>query len=137
MGGLLLNLVGISIPVFINSTLEILAQPALACGTLIAGAALQFTFRKRDLLDVTIASVLKLIVLLLLAISNAIPLGVSGAALTSIVLICAVPAAPSAYILAARMGGDTRLIATITGVQTLLAAATMPLMLAVAANWPT
>lgn len=137
MGGLLLNLVGISIPVFINSTLEILAQPALACGTLIAGAALQFTFRKRDLLDVTIASVLKLIVLLLLAISNAIPLGVSAAALTSIVLICAVPAAPSAYILAARMGGDTRLIATITGVQTLLAAATMPLMLAVAANWPT
>lgn len=137
MSGLLLNLLDIPIPVFINSTLEILAQPALACGTLIAGAALRFTFRKRDLLDVSIASLLKLAVLPLLAMSIAIPLGVSGATLTSIVLICAVPTSPSAYILALRLGGDTRLIATITGIQTLLSAATMPVMLTIAANWAT
>ena len=54
-------------------------------------------------------------------------LGAEGALLASIVLICAVPTAPSSYVLASRMGGDTRLMASITGVQTLLAIVTLPI----------
>lgn len=42
-----LNISSVTLPEFAMLTLDILAQPALACGTLIAGAALQFTFRKR------------------------------------------------------------------------------------------
>lgn len=56
-------------------------------------------------------------------------MGVTGATLTSIVLITAVPTAPSAYVLASRMGGDTRLMASITGTQTVLSIAALPLML--------
>lgn len=128
--GLTLNLTGLPLPGFLLATLGMLAAPALACGTLIAGAALHFTFRKRDTLDISVAAVLKLVVLPLAAAGIAIPLGVTGAALASIVLICAVPTAPSAYVLASRMGGDTRLMASITGVQTILAVATLPAVLA-------
>ncbi len=71
---------------------------------------------------------MKLAALPLLAM--ALALGMSGAALTSVGLISAVPTAPSAYVLALRMGGDTRLMAAITGTQTVLAIVTIPLMLA-------
>lgn len=133
--GFTLNVLHVSLPSFATSTLRILAEPALACGTLIAGAALQFTFARRDVLDVGIALALKLLALPALGLSIAIAMGVQGAALTSIVLICAVPTAPGAYVLAARLGGDTRLIAAITGVQTLACAVTMPIMLAASTRW--
>lgn len=127
--GLTLNLVGLPLPDFIAATLSMLAAPALACGTLIAGAALHFTLRKRDVLDIGVSTILKLIVLPAAAAAIAIPLGTTGATLTSIVLICAVPTAPSAYVLASRMGGDTRLMASITGSQTILAVVTLPVVL--------
>lgn len=127
--GLALNFLAIPLPGFMAATLTILASPALASGTLIAGAALQFSFHKRDILDIGVAAFLKLIALPAAAASLAIALGASGAALTIIVLICAIPTAPSAYVLAARMGGDTRLMASITGTQTILSVATLPTVL--------
>ncbi|WP_341976006.1 AEC family transporter [Microbacterium sp. LWO13-1.2] len=130
--GLLLNLSGITMPVLLQTTLDMIAAPALVVGTLIAGAALRFTFRVRDLLDVGIASLLKLCVLPLAALWIALAFGITGASLTSIILITAVPTAPSATILASRMGGDTRLMAAITGIQTVLAVATIPLLLLLA-----
>ncbi|MBT2533355.1 AEC family transporter [Arthrobacter sp. ISL-48] len=135
--GLALNLTGLPLPDFLSATLGMLAAPALACGTLIAGAALHLTFRKRDTLDIGVATVLKLIVLPLAAAAIAVPLGVTGVTLASIVLICAVPTAPSAYVLASRMGGDTRLMASITGTQTILAIATLPAILALTDHFAT
>lgn len=132
MIGLALNLLTIPLPTFARAALDMVAAPALACGTLIAGAALHFAFRRRDLLDITIATVLKLAVLPVMAMTTAVPLGVSGAALVSVVLICAVPTAPSSYVLALRMGGDIRLMAAITGIQTVLAVVTIPMTLALA-----
>ncbi|MFJ2469811.1 AEC family transporter [Glutamicibacter sp. NPDC087583] len=131
-GGLLINTLSIPLPGFLGSTLNMLAAPALVCGTLIAGAALSFNFRWRDVLDIGIATILKLAILPVAAMAIAIPLGVTGTSLSAIVLICAVPTAPSANVLAARMGGDTRLIAAITGTQTICALGTIPLMVAIA-----
>ena len=54
------------------------------------------------------------------------------ALVAGIILITAVPTAPSATVLASRMGGDTRLMAAITGVQTVLAIVTIPLLLLLA-----
>lgn len=123
------NLAGNPQPTFVVATLTLLAAPALACGTLIAGAALSFNFRRRDILDIGVSSVLKLVALPLSAATIALSLGMTGPPLTSVVLLCAVPAAPSAYVLASRMGGDARLMASITGVQTVLSMATLPGML--------
>lgn len=131
LAGLLINVLHVPLPGFLRATLDMLAAPALVCGTLIAGAALRFTFRRRDLLDIGIAVVLKLAVLPTAAMLIAIPLGVTGASLSSILLICAVPTAPSANVLATRMGGDTRLIAAITGIQTVLALGSIPTVLAI------
>ena len=130
--GLLLNVLPVVLPRVVIATLDMLAAPALASGTLIAGAALHFTFRRSDLLHIGIATILKLALLPAAAIAIALQFEMTGASLTSIVLICAVPTAPSAYVLASRMGGDTRLIAGTTGVQTLAALATMPIALAFA-----
>lgn len=127
--GLVLNLIALPLPGFISSAVTMLSAPALACGTLIAGAALHLTFHKRDIFDIGLATALKLVILPAAAASLAILLGATGATLTSIVLISAVPTAPSAYVLAAKMGGDTRLMASITGTQTILSISTLPVTL--------
>jgi hypothetical protein len=46
-------------------------------------------------------------------------------AATVAVMFAALPTAPSAYILAQQLGGDVRLMAAITTLQTVLAALTM------------
>ncbi|WP_328412106.1 AEC family transporter [Nocardia sp. NBC_00403] len=130
--GLALNLLGVGLPDVAAAPIELLASPALMCGTLAAGAAITLRLRLRDVLDIGTASLLKLVALPLAAGALAHALGVTGAALASIVIICALPTAPSAYVLATRMGGDSRLMASITGVQTILATATLPAVLAFA-----
>lgn len=126
--GLTLSLLGLSLPGFLFTTLTMLASPALVSGTLAVGAALTLTLRRGDVLDIALTAGLKLLALPFAAGAIAHALGVGGALLTSIVLICAVPTAPSAYVLATRMGGDARLMASITGAQTLLAIVTLPLL---------
>nr|WP_305765023.1 AEC family transporter [Aeromicrobium sp. A1-2] len=126
--GLTLSLLGLRLPGFLASSLGLLAEPALVSGTLAVGAAMTVRFRRCDLLDITLTSGLKLVAVPLAAGAIAHALGAEGALLTSIVVICAVPTAPSSYVLASRMGGDTRLMASITGVQTLLAVVTLPLL---------
>ena len=52
-----------------------------------------------------------------------------------IVAVCsAVPTSPSAYVLARQMGGDAPLLAQIITLQTILAAITMPIAIALAAG---
>ncbi|TFV61080.1 AEC family transporter [Mycobacterium sp. PS03-16] len=132
--GLALNLTGLGLPSAVAAPVEILASPALVCGTLAAGAAISLQLRRRDALDIALVSALKLVAMPLAAAGLAAALGVDGIMLTCITIICALPTAPSAYVLATRMGGDERLMASITGAQTVLSMATMPLMLAVAAG---
>jgi predicted permease len=124
--GITLNLTGMRLPAAVTVPLDLLAAPALVVGTLAAGAAINFTFRVRDLLDVTVASVLKLAAMPLAAWAIASACGIDGPALTAVVLVAAVPTAPSATVLAAQLGGDVRLIAAITGAQTVLAMVTLP-----------
>lgn len=126
--GLALNLLHINMPAFLATTLGMLAAPALVCGTLAAGAAVTFRLRRRDVVDILSTSALKLVALPLAAVAIATAFDISGATLTSIAIICAVPTAPSAYVLARRMGGDTHLMASITGAQTLLSIATLPII---------
>ncbi|NCL76989.1 hypothetical protein AIIKEEIJ_04476 [Rhodococcus sp. YH1] len=129
VAGLTLNLTGIGLPPAIAVPVEMLAEPALVTGTLVAGAAITLRVRLRDGLDITIASTIKLVALPLSAAALASALGLTAAALTAVVLICAVPTAPSAYILARRMGGDSQLMASIPGAQTFLSVVTLPLIL--------
>jgi predicted permease len=126
--GLALSVLHLGLPEAADRTLGMLAAPALVAGTLAVGAALTFRVRADDALHIAVASGMKLIALPLCAGVIAGALGAGGALLTTIVLVCALPAAPSAYVLAVRMGGDAHLMAAITGVQTVIAIATLPII---------
>lgn len=128
--GLALNLLGVRLPAFLATVLDMLAAPAVACGTLAVGAAIVFRIDRRDALDITATSLVKLIAMPLGAAALASALGIGGPMLAAIVIISALPCAPSAYVLAGRMGGDTRLMASLTGAQTVLSIGTLPLILA-------
>jgi hypothetical protein len=78
---------------------------------------------------VLLASVLKLLVLPLLAALGADIVGLEGLAYSVALIAAAVPTAPNSFILARQLGGDAELMAAILTAQTLAAIATMPLML--------
>lgn len=128
--GLALNLSGVGLPEPLGTPVDLLATPTMVCGTLVAGAAITLRLPARDLLDIALISLIKLVALPFAAGVLAHTLGVSGPMAVSIVLICALPTAPSAYILARRLGGDADLMASISGAQTVLAVITLPLVIA-------
>lgn len=130
-----LNLLDIRLPGPIGTTIDLLAEPALVCGTLVAGAAITLRVDRRDALHIAVTSVLKLAVLPLGVGALGSVLGISGVMLTSIVIITAIPTPPTTYVLASRMGGDTRLMASLIGSQTVLAMLTLPFVVPLATSF--
>lgn len=76
---------------------------------------------------------LKLILMPVLAIGLALGFGLSGANLVIVAACSAVPASSSGYAMARQMGGDAPLVAQIITLQTILAAITMPIAIALVA----
>ena len=76
---------------------------------------------------------LKLVLMPVLAIALALWFGVSGSNLVIVACCSAVPTSSSAYVLARQMGGDAPLLAQIITLQTILAAITMPIAIALVA----
>jgi malonate transporter and related proteins len=68
-----------------------------------------------------------------IAIGLALAFGLSGVNLVIVAACSAVPSSPSAYVLARQMGGDAPLLAQIITLQTILAAVTMPIVIALVA----
>jgi malonate transporter and related proteins len=56
-------------------------------------------------------------------------IGVTGSDVTVTIIAASVPSASAAYVLARQMGGNASLMAEILTLQTLLALASMPLMI--------
>ena len=129
--GMGLNGSGIGLPPVVEPTLEILARAALALGLLAVGAGLDFTTVRRQLGAIAFTSAVKLMVVPAITAAACWALGVSGLAAFTAVLFNALPAAPSAYILARQLGGDAELMAGILTAQIALAVVTLPLVLAV------
>lgn len=127
--GIALNVSKVEIPEVIAVPAHLLASPALACGTIVAGAGIVLSFELRESLTVLCVVALKLIALPIAAILVAQALGLQGLEIAMIALVCALPTGPGTYMLALRMGGDARLMASITGAQTLASALTIPLVL--------
>jgi len=69
----------------------------------------------------------KLLVLPVIAWSVGRGLGLNDVYLTSVIVLAALPPASSAFILATRMGGEGKPVATLISLGTLLAMVTMPL----------
>jgi len=69
-----------------------------------------------------------------IAVALAVPFGITGSNLAVVTICSAVPTASSAYVLARQMGGDAPLLAQIITLQTILAAITMPIAIAITTN---
>lgn len=131
--GIFLSLAPFSLPSFLSTTIEVLADGALVTGTLTVGAALTFSIAKRDIGAVLAASTLKLLILPGLTLLMAGMVGITGTLLLGLLLVAATPPAPSTYVMASKMGGNGELMTSIIVAQTLLSAGTIPLWLALAA----
>lgn len=77
-----------------------------------------------------IGVVFKLVLMPVIALVLAVWFGLSGDSLAIVAICAAVPTSTSAYVLARQMGGDAPLLAQIITLQTILAAITMPIAIA-------
>jgi predicted permease len=132
LAGIAINLAGLPLPKFAIAFAEILGRASLAIGLLLVGAGLAINEIWKLNAGVVIASLLKLVLLPLIAISLAKTLGLEGPPLAIVAIVASVPTAPATYILARQMGGDAPLIARILTFQTAVAFVTVTIALAAA-----
>lgn len=132
--GLAFNVMHLPLPRIWHEVADALGRSSLAIGLLVTGAGLHLQGMFRPSLAATIAVFLKLVLMPVLAIALALWFGLSGSNLAIVAACSAVPASSSAYVLARQMGGDAPLLAQIITLQTILAAITMPIVIAIVAT---
>ncbi|MGT2500877.1 AEC family transporter [Bradyrhizobium guangxiense] len=131
--GLAINVIHLPLPKIWHEVADALGRSSLAIGLLVTGAGLQLEGLLRPSLGATLGVAFKLVLMPVLALALAAWFGLSGASLAIVAICAAVPTSPSAYVLARQMGGDAPLLAQIITLQTILAAITMPVAIALAA----
>ena len=130
VAGIAAKAAGLQMPPGIGPALRSLGAASLPLGLLCVGAALEFAGARRWVRPVAIASVLKFGAMPLATMAVALLAGLDGEALVTALVFQVLPTASSSYILARQLGGDAPLMAGITAVQTVLAVAAIPLVLA-------
>jgi malonate transporter and related proteins len=132
--GLALNILHLPLPRIWYEVADALGRSSLAIGLLVTGAGLHLAGMFRPSLAAAATVFLKLVLMPVLAIGLALWFGLSGSNLAIVAVCSAVPASSSAYVLARQMGGDAPLLAQIITLQTILAAITMPIAIALVAG---
>lgn len=134
LAGILVNLAGAGLPGGSDRLLGLLAAASLPLGLLCVGAAL----RPQELRGETGALAwncgLRLLAMPLLAYAVAHLLLLPALESSVLVLFFALPTAPTAYVLTRQLGGDGHLMAGIITLQTLLAAASLLVILLLLAS---
>ncbi|MBH5386862.1 MULTISPECIES: AEC family transporter [Bradyrhizobium] len=130
--GLAVNLMHLPLPKIWHEVADALSRSSLAIGLLVTGAGLHLKGLLRPSLGAAIGVGLKLVLMPALALGLAAWFGITGNSLAIVAICAAVPTSPSAYVLARQMGGDAPLLAQIITLQTILAAITMPIAIALA-----
>jgi len=127
--GLSLNFLAPPLPQPIAVYVELMGRAALAAGLLVVGAGLDIRRLARPGLPHVVSGVLKLLVLPLIVVTVARLAGVTGGDLVVAIVAASVPSASAAFVLARQMGGNAPLMAEILTLQTLIAMASMPLLI--------
>lgn len=136
LAGIALNAGGIGLPPGFDGCTRLLAQAALPLGLLAMGAALQIAAVRGRAAAIVATTALKLVVAPLIATLCAGLAQLPPLETAVVVLFAALPAAPSAYILAREMGADAALAAVVITVETLAAMVTLPLIVLLAGGGP-
>ena len=131
--GLFVNIIHLPLPKIWHEVADALGRSSLAIGLLVTGAGLRLEGLLRPSLSAAVGVIFKLVLMPVLALLLALWFGLSGESLAIVAICAAVPTSPSAYVLARQMGGDATLLAQIITLQTILAAITMPITIALVA----
>ena len=134
LAGFAWNLAGLPMPGAADHTLQLLAQTALPAGLLSVGAALRIEAGHGPWPAHAWWLTVKLAALPLIAWGLARALGLTGMPIALLILTAALPTASSAYVLAVRMVGDGRAVATQITVGTLVSMLTIPFWISLLAG---
>lgn len=129
IAGMTLALSGIGLPFGSDRLVKLLAQGSLPLGLLCVGAALQPAALRREVTALAGNSALRLLAMPLLGAVIGALFGLNGVEALVLVIFCAIPTAPTAYVLTRQMNGDGTLMAGIVTAQTLAAVVTIPVVL--------
>ncbi|KIP97672.1 MULTISPECIES: AEC family transporter [Pseudomonas] len=125
LAGALVNLSGLGLPGGSDRLLSLLAAASLPLGLLCVGAALKPEQLGGEVPALAWNSLLRLLLMPLLAFAVAYLLQLPAMESTVLVLFFALPTAPTSYVLTRQLGGDGNLMAGIITLQHLMAAASL------------
>ena len=126
--GWFLSLSRIGLPYVTGNVLEIIGRAALPLGLLAVGAALKPGVIRGHFKSIVVSSFVQFGVKPAVTAVLIFYTGLTGAAAGFLMIAFMTPTAPSAYILARQLGGDTETMASIITFQTILAFVLMPLL---------
>ena len=129
--GLLANLLGLSIPGWLEPTVSRMGASSLPLGLMAAGAGMQFGALGRAKSMAMVLLTIRHLLLPLTAFGLARLFGLDPVQTTVLLAFSALPTAPSAYVLAARMGYDGAYVAGLVTLSTLLGMVSLPFALGV------
>ena len=128
--GLAIRESGWKLPDLLSDTLQIMGGGTLALGLLAAGAGLDLKRLATAGGTVLTWSLVRVLGMPLIVWALGPLFGVEGLALSVAIIATSTPTAVNGYILAKQLGGDAQLSASLIAAQTVIALATMPVMLA-------
>ncbi len=127
--GILFNLAGLHVPEVVGMTLSRMGNASIALGLILVGAGLRLS-GQHEAKGITVYFLaVKLLALPAIAYGLGLWVGLTTLQLQIAVMFCALPTASSAYVLAARMGGNGPLVAFLISSGTLLSILTLPIWL--------
>jgi predicted permease len=129
--GLAANLMGFSIPVWLEPTVTRLGAASLALGLMAAGAGMQLGALARGKVLAVSVLVIRHALTPIAALGVALLFGLNPTQTTMLLAFSALPTASSCYVLAARMGYDGAYVAGLVTLSTLLGMASLPFALGV------
>lgn len=133
VSGLVTNLLGWKLPTLLStSLLDRLGSGGLALGLLCIGAGLTLDNLQAPRRVIAYFTTVKLALFPAIALGLAWLAGLRGLEAQLVVLFAALPTASTAYVLAARMGGQAAPVAFTITLQTLLSVLTLPLWVSLA-----
>ena len=133
VSGTLFNILGGSLPEVMIHLFTRMGSASIALGLLMVGAGLKLQGLSEARGISTYFILVKLIVLPAIALALSIAFALPPLQMQIAVMFCALPTASSAYVLAARMGGNAPLVAFLISAGTLLSIFTLPMWLLLAA----
>ena len=127
--GLVANLLGFTIPPWLEHSVTRIGAASLALGLMAAGAGMQLgALTRAKMLGVSVLTI-KHLLLPLAAVLVARGFGLSPVETTILLAFSALPTASSCYVLAARMGYDGAYVAGLVTLSTLLGMLSLPMAL--------